>query len=297
MARVCLLCGSDQVSLRFGLPGFDALRCARCGIVFKSSVLAEGSRAEIEAHYTRDDYWQNAQRSAEGVGYDPEHRRVRVYRRALQVLAECLPREGPQKGRLLDVGCAKGVLLDVARQQGWQPVGLEISAWASRYARQEFGLDVVTGTWEDAPWPDASVSAITAFDLIEHLADPMGAIGHAHRLLQAGGMLVIETPNADSTLHRGAELAFKWSAGLIRWPLVQIYGIGPGGHVFFFDAASLARLLGDHGFVVERVSYDPMGQALWRPTTGAEKLAGWVDRVLGGLRGSQYHMMVYARKV
>jgi 2-polyprenyl-3-methyl-5-hydroxy-6-metoxy-1,4-benzoquinol methylase len=251
--------------------------------------LDQGNHTEIESYYSSDYYWQTAQRSAEGAGYDPQHRRVRIYRRALQVLAQYLP----HKGRLLDVGCAKGVFLDVARRQKWQVVGLEISEWASQYARKELGLDVWAGTLEDAPWPDASFDAITAFDLIEHLVDPEGAIARARRLLREDGMLLIETPNASSVLHLGAELAFKLTA--IKWPLVQIYGIRPGGHVAFFDRDSLAHLLHDRGFEVVRVSYDPIGQALWRPLTQGEKLARWVDSAVGGLRG-QYHMMTLARR-
>ena len=45
-------------------------------------------------------------------------------------------------GRLLDVGCGHGLLLDEARKRGYETVGLELSREAARYARETLGLDV-----------------------------------------------------------------------------------------------------------------------------------------------------------
>ena len=65
----------------------------------------------------------------------------------------------------------------------------------------------------------------------------------------------------------------------------------------FFSPSALSRLLREHGFKIERVDFDPMGQGLWRRLTRAERLAGLVDNVVGGLLHRKYHMMVHARKV
>src|SRR2546423_8702775 len=45
-------------------------------------------------------------------------------------------------GRLLDVGCGHGLLLDEARTRGFQTVGLELSRTAARHAREALELDV-----------------------------------------------------------------------------------------------------------------------------------------------------------
>src|SRR5882757_6837094 len=45
-------------------------------------------------------------------------------------------------GRLLDVGCGHGLLLDEARQRGFRTVGLELSRAAARHAREALELDV-----------------------------------------------------------------------------------------------------------------------------------------------------------
>lgn len=46
------------------------------------------------------------------------------------------------------------------------------------------------------PWPfdDASVKAVLAQDLFEHLADPIGFMTECHRVLESGGELVMKVP-------------------------------------------------------------------------------------------------------
>ena len=65
----------------------------------------------------------------------------------------------------------------------------------------------------------------------------------------------------------------------------------------FFSPSALSCLLREHGFKIERVEFDPMGQGLWRRLTYVERLAGRVDNVVGGLLHTQYHVVVHARKV
>jgi 2-polyprenyl-3-methyl-5-hydroxy-6-metoxy-1,4-benzoquinol methylase len=291
MENSCIICGSNILKSRFRLPGYSVLQCGECGVMFKSSVLEENRQEELEEIYNSEKYWGNPQRRAETANYDLRHKRVRIYRRILQKLAESFP----QKGCLLDVGCAKGVFLDVARRDGWQPVGLEVSSFASQYAQENFGLEVFTGTLEEAPWPDASFDVITMLDVIEHLADPSSALLQTRRLLKAGGIVVIETPNARSILHYTAKLIYTLSMTSVKWPMAQIYGIGPDGHVIFFDQNTLKYLLNKNDFDFLYSDFDVMGQALWRSATLVERLAGVVDNAGSILFGGKYHMLVFAQ--
>lgn len=45
------------------------------------------------------------------------------------------------------------------------------------------------------PWKDRSVQQIVAQDVFEHVADPIGFMTEAHRVLFIGGVLVIKSPH------------------------------------------------------------------------------------------------------
>ncbi|MEE8391592.1 MAG: hypothetical protein V3S14_12460, partial [Anaerolineae bacterium] len=91
-----------------------------------------------------------------------------------------------------------------------------------------------------------------------------------------------------------AELCYKLSMTLVKWPLFEIYGIIPGGHVAFFNQNSLIYFLNKNNFEFLCSDFDAMGQALWRPVTWIERLAGAIDNV-GSVFSGKYHMVVFAR--
>src|SRR5262249_26630348 len=104
----------------------------------------------------------------------------------------------PERGRLLDVGCALGFFLTVARERGWQPQGVEISAWAANYARRELGLDIAQGAFCDQRELEPGLDLVTMWDYIEHSTVPDQDLAQAHALLRKGGVLAITTPDVDS---------------------------------------------------------------------------------------------------
>ncbi|HSS58838.1 MAG TPA: class I SAM-dependent methyltransferase [Solirubrobacteraceae bacterium] len=81
-------------------------------------------------------------------------------------------------GRLLDVGCGHGLLLDEARSRGYETVGLELSRSAARHAREGLGLDVHEQPIESFVDLDGFDVVVLA-DVIEHLDDPVDGIARA----------------------------------------------------------------------------------------------------------------------
>src|SRR2546428_634741 len=55
----------------------------------------------------------------------------------------------PDPGRMLEVGCSYGAVLDFFQREGWDVEGIEIDARAAAYARQFFGLRIHEGRLED----------------------------------------------------------------------------------------------------------------------------------------------------
>jgi SAM-dependent methyltransferase len=137
-------------------------------------------------------------------------------------------------GRLLDVGCGPGLLLDEARRRGYATVGLELSRAAARHATDALGLDVrdvALEAFED----DDGFDVVVLADLLEHLDDPVAGIERAAGLLRPGGVLCVVTPDPAS---RTARLAGA------RW-----WGYVPA-HTCLLPRRTLRELLTAAGLVV-----------------------------------------------
>jgi SAM-dependent methyltransferase len=166
----------------------DLYRCCDCGTVQQPS-LPRGT----ELHDLYREMSDDASYLAEERG------RRRTARRLLNLLGAHVPR-----GRLLDVGCGHGLLLDEARRRGYEVEGLELSAGAARYARERLGLPVRETTLEDTALDGERYDAILIVDVLEHLDDPVAAIERSYTLLAPGGALLIVTPDPSSLVARAA---------------------------------------------------------------------------------------------
>ena len=99
-------------------------------------------------------------------------------------------------GRLLDVGCASGKFLRQMHAMGWQVTVIEADAAAAARARA-VTPNIIVGDPAHVTLPDGAFDVITAFHVIEHVPDPLGALRNLLRWLAPGGLIVVEVPNAD----------------------------------------------------------------------------------------------------
>jgi SAM-dependent methyltransferase len=101
-------------------------------------------------------------------------------------------------GRLLDVGCATGEFSARMAEHGWQVQGVEPSPQAAAVARETYGLDVAESSLTQARFPDRHFDAVTLWDVLEHVPDPLAELAEIHRVLKVGGVLAISLPNLRS---------------------------------------------------------------------------------------------------
>ena len=167
----------------------------------------------------------------------------RLLRHTKQIVAdiERYLDNGAHKIRLLDVGCSSGAFVAAAQSLGIEAEGVEPSSAPAKTAR-ESGLKVYRGLLEELNLPSSSYDVITLFEVIEHLKDPLSLLKECHRILREKGLLVIRTGNTDS-----------WSAHHQkgRWEYYSIEA--HGGHVSFFNPASVRKLAERSGFSIERL--------------------------------------------
>lgn len=113
---------------------------------------------------------------------------------------------------VMDLGCGAGRFLDRAREAGLQTHGLDLNDQAVAAARAR-GHDVMSGTAEAfaASQPTSRFDLVTAFEVLEHLADPAAFLRDAARLVRPGGHLAIAVPN-DEGIYRWFQLEPR------QWP-------------------------------------------------------------------------------
>ena len=240
-SELCDVCGAPpplQRDLAVSLMGVvDAwvCRCETCGF---RQVRPRLDTDEIRRLYP-DDYFDSGGR----IGFGDYARQQQRYEREAFFLARRLARIAPA-GRLLEVGCALGFLLDALRSRSaWESAGLDISTFATHFACTRYGLDVRSATLEEAGFPDSSFDFVIQKDLLEHVGRPREHLQETRRILRRGGHVLIVTPNGEANLRPLRRLSRELRAGgdATRLPLVD------QGHLSFFSRSHLLRLLSDSG--------------------------------------------------
>ncbi len=102
-----------------------------------------------------------------------------------------------QTGKLLDVACGMGFLLDFASQRGAAAFGLDISRVALEKAHLEDpGRRVIEGNGEFLPWPDATFDYVTCLGSLEHFIHPDRGAREISRVMKPTGKAAILLPNS-----------------------------------------------------------------------------------------------------
>lgn len=205
----CIACGDRPVRL-FTRDAFAIVRSPGCGLQWRDPFPDE---RELRALYG-DDYLERW-----GARDDVSLARVgAMKRRSHGRMLERAVLRGP--GRLLDVGCAAGFLLDVAADRGFDAYGLDLNERAVALARRRHDGRVRCGTLDASAFPGLEFDVITLVDVFEHVTDPAGLLAAARSRLAPEGLLAVLLPNADSLVrrvlgarwpHYAAEHVFHWT--------------------------------------------------------------------------------------
>ena len=173
---------------------FEVLECPSCelGITQPQLEDRELSHYYEAAYYEAFCEWDGRRGGSPLIRARAAWREWSSRRRAHKPPFAPLPVTPP--GRVLDVGCGDGELLQSFADAGWDVVGLDPSETAVEAVRRR-GLEAERGTLLDHPWEPESFQVITFKHSLEHIPDPVASLQEAARLLAPGGVLVISVPN------------------------------------------------------------------------------------------------------
>jgi len=149
-----------------------------------------------------------------------------------------------EKGkRLLDLGCADGILAEQLRERFVETHGVDISETALAIARKR-GIEThrVNVDEEPLPFPDGFFDAITCLDLVEHVFEPRVLMREMARVLAPGGSVYIAFPNIRYIIRIKELIAgrFPKTSGDVEYSY-------DGGHLHYYTPEDMRRLLAEQG--------------------------------------------------
>ena len=193
----CPLCGVAARVAGRRAGEYDLHECPTCRFAFAPAAL--GAETDYDGLYVGHAYGDLQLASLRGAARPNDLGRHVTYR---PFFAHVKPRPG---ALLLDVGCGVGQFCVAAQTLGWQVTGLDVSARAAEMARDSGCESVVAGTIEDLVRRGETFDVITAFEVLEHLGDPLRWLRDLGALLRPGATIFITTPNWDCVAVRHDE--------------------------------------------------------------------------------------------
>jgi 2-polyprenyl-3-methyl-5-hydroxy-6-metoxy-1,4-benzoquinol methylase len=233
-SRACPTCGSTDAKHELDKDHLTLVRCASCDLVYTNPTFDEAHYREV---YASQDY----QDIVRDLGIQSHEYRVQRFgEERVRLMTPHLPAHPlagtggpPPAPRYLDVGCSTGFVVEAARTAGWEAIGIDLNPSALEFGRSR-GLDLREASLEDTGFAPASFDAISLFDVLEHLLDPVRTLRDCAGLLRTGGIVFLYVPNYDSAsrLLMGKDAHFIW----------------PTHHLNYYTPATITDLMAREGF-------------------------------------------------
>ncbi|MBI4999899.1 class I SAM-dependent methyltransferase, partial [Candidatus Gottesmanbacteria bacterium] len=292
LPKNCYLCDHQGMETAFFKLGHRILVCPSCGLY---SLDFPGNYQKFLTTYYSKGFFTGGKHYRAYADYVGDKETIlKNMKKYLTVI-----RKYKKSGRLLDLGCAMGFLIELAEKQGFSGVGVDVSRYAVDLAKKLVGKEKVflgrveelssllssraiptyVGRVEGSSAERVSLDSsthplsgfgrndknemfdiVTMFDLIEHLEKPKNVLKQVAQVLKKDGLLVIQTGDVASFW---AKLMGK------NW-----HFFAPPQHFYFYSQKNLSDLLSQTGFKVIKI----------------QKIGKWVSlRYL-------FHMMRYINK-
>lgn len=231
-----MVCDATEAVPTFQVDGVAApiVVCTTCGLGSFQPMLRED---EIRALYPEDYYGEPGTKFRPLIEW--------MVRAVASRHISFLSRGVPPGGRILDVGCGRGVLFGPLADRGFAVYGMEMNESAVRGCDPRAEVRIA-GDLSEARFEAGSFDQIVIWHVLEHLIDPRATIEECHRLLKPGGRLIVAVPNFSSAQARmsGAD-----------W-----FHLDPPRHLYHFPSEALVRLVERAGFGVESMHHFSLRQ-------------------------------------
>ena len=214
----CIICHNNRnFSKYLEKDGIVYIRCLDCGLIFKRKLIETD---EIRKTYDDKKYFS---------GYLGNYKEfIKIFNQMLNLIEK-----HKNSGKILDIGCGLGLFLYLAKKRDWEASGIEISKFASNFAKTKLKLNVINSDNLDC-FQDNFFDVIVVNHVLEHIENPLVILKQIKKKLNINGILFIGVPNIKGLFPR-----FQKE----NWPSLQ-----PFAHIYQFTPKTLKLLLQKIGF-------------------------------------------------
>ncbi|MFN3917474.1 MAG: class I SAM-dependent methyltransferase [Flavobacteriales bacterium] len=234
----CPICDSTAVS---AIYKDTLLKCGTCTHVWANMALNEEELRTI--------YAKNYFKGEEYADYLADKEIIQKnFRKRLKSIQSLNAKPG--LNNVLEIGCAYGFFGELIIKNNPQTTyfGVDISQDAVLYAKEKLGLNVSAKNYLDIGSPKNLFSDVFMWDVIEHLPNPEDFIKKVSEETLSGGRVYITTGDI------GAWLPQKQKE---KWRMIH-----PPTHLHYFTQKSIGKLLSEHKFEIERITYPPVSRSI-----------------------------------
>jgi 2-polyprenyl-3-methyl-5-hydroxy-6-metoxy-1,4-benzoquinol methylase len=256
----CPLCQTNDADRLYAVPEIDKriVCCPTCGI---ARIEPTPTADELKAYYPSDYYGSRGQKFEfliEGLLSIVSRRQTRLIRNRV-----------PAGGRILDIGCGRGMLARALVDSGFDLCGTDFSEDATRGIDPRIDLRI-SPSLAEVGFEDGGFDAVVIWHVFEHLTDPGAVLQEIHRLLKPGGRLFIAVPNFASLQAR--IFGRHW------------FHLDPPRHLYQFTARGLAEMLELNDFAIRSTHHFSLRQNPF----------GWIQSTLNALPGARRNSLYCA---
>lgn len=240
MKTSCPLCKNETYDILGSRNEYSLACCKKCSFMF----LLENF--QYESAYN-DNYFNNyhnpqslvdveAPKKEGAFSYlDNEEVHLNTYRTMLGFLNR---RRSLKGKKVLDVGCAGGSGLKVAKEFGAIPYGVDVSPHAVSLCKDQGLTGVYLGELDEVP--ERNLDVVVMHDVLEHMQDPHANLKALNIMLKKGGVVFVKNNLFSNDLFSTNKEYFNRQ-------------FEPPYHCSYFSKDLMMKIFNQHGF---RISYE-----------------------------------------
>lgn len=242
----CPLCGvedSTEVSAYSELirlpEGYSVKKCDNCELLRLSPAPNQG---ESNEHYRQSEYYSADEYNKRAAQKTP------FFMERLNFIDNYISRD-----KILDLGCAGGDFLVVAKAIGWDVCGVEPTQKLAKSAKDKVGKKIFSSL-EEAIEQNVKVNCVHSNHSFEHVQNPYQVAMAVSNVLIDGGLFCMEVPHQFGSWQDNLKLVTYKMLGkniadkLFSEPVDTLH------HTFFYTPKTLTNILSKAGFSVEFIS-------------------------------------------